>query len=56
MDIAIKDYRKKPRYYILREDAISDEFLPEPSPTNWREVQREDFVPESVLAFLERSK
>lgn len=59
MDIAIEDcrrYGKQKRFYVLRQDARSDAFLPEPSPLDWREVKWEDFVAESLAIFLERSK
>ncbi len=58
MDIAVIDcrrYGKQRRYYILRQDASNDNFLPEPSPANWREVQQEDFVSESIGVFQKRS-
>ncbi len=56
MNIAVTDcrYRNLKRYYVLNPDAKSDRFLPEPSPENWREVQRDDFVSESIDIFLER--
>lgn len=45
MDIAIIDYSRKPRrYYMLNLTG------------NWVEVKREDFVTESIKAYLERSK
>lgn len=59
MDIAIVDerrYGKQKRYYVLRPEAISDDFLPDPSPTNWREVKREDFVSKSTAVFVKRSE
>ena len=59
MDIAVVDerrYGKQRRCYVLRQDAVSDDFLPEPSPMNWREVSREDFATEALLVYLERSK
>jgi len=55
MDIAVIDcrrYGKQRKYYVLRQDAVSDDFLP----MNWREVKREDFVSESIEAFCKRSK
>jgi len=59
MDIAVMDcrrYGKQKRYYVLRQGASNDSFLPEPPPANWREVKQEDFVSESTEAYLERSK
>ena len=59
MDIAVMDcrkYGKQRRYYVLRQDAVNDSFLPEPSPVNWREVTKENFTAESILVFSERSK
>ena len=61
MNVAIVDYRRKPRrYYVLKPDAINSDLLPagmrfdrrrdeiigNPSPVNWKEVKREDFVGE----------
>ena len=59
MDIAVIDqrrYGRQTRYYVLRQGARSDDFLPEPSLEYWREVKREDFVSASIAAYLERSK
>jgi len=37
---------------VIKPDVASDAF---PS-DNWREVKREDFVAESIVVFLERSR
>ena len=57
MLIAIIDarkYGKQTKYYVLRSEAINDDFLPEPS-LNWREVQKKDFHSESTSVYFERS-